>query len=138
MTLRDKVLARIRAERERADKATPGPWTVDAAEPWDVVIWGPAPADTLVFNVGENPAPIRIGEPASENELGDAHFIASARTLLPALLAEAERQVEEHEPGIMRDAGVCCGCADPTRPDDCPVILGWARVFRIGEAADAK
>lgn len=154
MTLRDKVLARIREERERCEKATPGPWTY-RVEPNDrqtgsahytvqnPTFDGPCPCGGrhppgklicwLAGGLGDSTLRRDLWrhDPSIE---ADASFIASARTLLPALLSEAERQVVEHEPGIMRDAGVCCGCADPTRPEDCPVISGWARVFGIEDA----
>lgn len=83
--LRDKVLARIREERERCEKAKN-------------MLAGAWPGREYV-----------------------------------SVLSEAERQVEEHDPRDAADGQWCGGCTSFTKPDCCPVILGWARVFGIGE-----
>jgi hypothetical protein len=91
----ERLVKLVEDEKRICEGATPGPWEADSAEPWDIVVWGPGEKGPLVFNVGANPAPVRIGEPACENELADAHFIAVARTLTPQLLALAESRLAE-------------------------------------------
>ncbi len=79
MTQPDQPLD-LAAIQARADAATPGPWVIE----WD--------AD----DVSDAPFPISIGpfcylEHQGERDAVDAKFIESARTDVPALLAEVQR-----------------------------------------------
>lgn len=81
--------------------ATPGPWTVDSADPTDVVIRGPY-EERWVANVGnwsrqlpEPPPPdTDRAYQAIEADAADAALIAAARNALPALLTIAEAAQE--------------------------------------------
>lgn len=132
MTLRDRVLARIREERERCEKATPGEWVI-----------GIDYAGNRVINEG---AALGYRPPWDSSQCvavcppftvpGNSAFIASARTLLPALLSEALRQVEEHRPStnaelIAEYGPFCNGDHGDVEDPDCPVILGWAKALAL-------
>jgi len=73
----------------RVNKATQGPWRADVSLPDDVVIWGSRPThdnSDFVGNIGAG----RVAEVgvAFDIDVGNARFIASARTDVPKLIAE--------------------------------------------------
>jgi len=78
----------LQAIRERAEKATPGPWHFDAD---DMDIWcrndgGSFPLTTTIAKALED-----------EDRYFDFEFIAAAREDIPALVAEVERLREALE-----------------------------------------
>lgn len=79
MTMTTEMIAAI---RERAERATPGPWQ------WEMLRRGVMGADTLV-------AMAVWGDEVTEQYIAisdaDAEFIAHAREDIPKLLAEIER-----------------------------------------------
>lgn len=94
----------------RAAAASAGPWTYDASDPSDVVIWGkPDPSNpkhaggAFLANVGAS----RFGQVGVAFDIDEANgrFIAAARSDVPALVA----RVRELEARIER-ARRCCNC----------------------------
>lgn len=70
-----------------ANAATPGPWTV---APNGGGIYGPCPI-VVAVTVGDDPEPVVF----ATND--DLDFIAAARTLVPALIAEVRRLTKERD-----------------------------------------
>lgn len=126
MSLRERVLGRILEERARAEKATPGPWGM-----FGMTVYSPGSLGVGVVEPGREIADTHDPDRGLRTFNGD--FICSARTLLPALLAEAQRQVEEHAP--WPDTDYCRSCSNESAwpMSECPIITGWARVFGEGE-----
>lgn len=80
---------RIAEMRERCDKATPGPWSVDEES-----------GDVWVPSIWRSVAIIEDLDLPLVNPAADRAFIAAARQDVPDLLAEVERlraRVAEHE-----------------------------------------
>ena len=90
MSLTDEQLAEI---RQRAEEATPSPWTADIRQRGDCVVWGPD--GRFVGNMGTAPHWV-VSESGAKRPAAfdvdrrDAVFIANARQDVPALLADRD------------------------------------------------
>lgn len=91
---------RINELKRLAEAATPGPWSADLRESWDMVVWGPpnpAQADDehdgsdLVVNIGETI--VEVGSVSGSE--ADTLLIVAMRNALPALLSELSRLRED-------------------------------------------
>lgn len=90
----EKRIAEIEA---RVNAAARGPWTLDDAESWDVVVWSsepdPRPDDPegteLAMNIGADV--VRVGSPCGTNDIANGTFIAHAREDVPYLISEVRR-----------------------------------------------
>ena len=71
--------------------ATPGPWTVDAKDPSDVVVW--ASESELIGNIGHRVQPITV---IFDMDEANARLIAAAPTITAELIA-ARRKLEAAE-----------------------------------------
>lgn len=90
---------------------------------------------------GDLPAEYNLpGRQDGDGGRRDGAFIARSRTILPALLAVAEAQIESHheipanqaEQGLPAGAVMCCyGCNGGSLP--CPVLAAWANAFGVEE-----
>ncbi len=76
---------RLREIRERATKATPGPWFVGQAVP-GILVCSRSDKRNIWADEGTD-----ITSPAANMEPEDAEFAAHARADVPALLAEIDR-----------------------------------------------
>jgi len=91
--------------RARRAAITPGPWSADTRELWDMVVWGapgtdPQPDDPenprLVMNIGEPVVP--VGDVCGS--AADCQFIAHAPSDIDTLLSRVEadeRRIKELE-----------------------------------------
>jgi hypothetical protein len=138
----DKLTAALAAIKERAEKATPGPWWFDESDlAWRLhgvhAIIPPVmegfPGQVLNHQILKAP---KTGTPYAEywpNE-ADAAFIVAARTDVPRLLAVVGKVLEAH-----RDAGGrCAWCRDPDgqrQKFPCGEYLAITREL-TGKAAD--
>lgn len=92
-----------------ANAATVGPWSADIVEPHDMVVWGVPrfegdDSPPLIMNIGEPIA--RVGDVCGS--AADAHFIAAARTLVPALVARV-RELESERADIISMRNIMLG-----------------------------
>lgn len=123
--LSDKEIAAI---RERAERATKGPWRYDPRLPGFQVVAEGEPIARLPPNI------------AAER---DAHFIAAAREYVPRLLAEVERlgaacdlihrakNIDNAPPGFPNVCNYCHGIGA------CPVCWGRAGITALESERDA-
>lgn len=135
MTQHALLLQKIKEARELCDKATPGPWqTWEDTSPIDKDYSQSAPtgfSGEIYSATKEHEG--RWSQDGSITHGGlfmeNAKFICRARTLLPALLEQVQKQVEEHTP--TRD-GDCDGCQRVRILHAlCPVVEAWAKVFGL-------
>lgn len=139
---RERLLEAVKAAREMCNQVDRGPWIAEHDEyagydcmwgGWRVRKEGPFEGSVVVVECGR-------GEIVHAHAERQADFIARSRTLLPALLAVAEEQIESHheipanqaEQGLPAGAVMCCyGCNGGSLP--CHVIVAWAAAFGVEE-----
>lgn len=126
--LYERTKAAVEATRKLCEEATPGPW-LSSLEGWSTIddefVEAYVYHGDMADKDGETLAEIRVA-PRSGSGDANAAFIAASRTLLPALVAEAERTLGWHKG--------CSSCRP--QPDDdggmplfeCPVV-SLARAF---------
>lgn len=106
----------LAAIRERVEAATPGPWAVPGANVFRVI--APEAEHHNPTQGRTSPYPWRVICDAGlwDMEAADIDFIAHARTDVPALLAEVDRQ--RRIISMLADACQASGMADVDRMRD--------------------
>lgn len=105
----------VQAARERAEKATPGPWSTNLSGKGEHSITGPELA--YVADVYSRLAGA-INYPSDEEAIGNLAFIAAARTDVPALAASLEAAMEAIRATVTENDHATCS-SRTKEPCDC-------------------